>query len=238
MDAFPYPLAGAAEAEDAALRRLEDRCAENETHLILTGVPADRAAALFSRYPRFHVLRESGGTFRVDVENELYGLEAVPALATERLTLDALTDADRAAYAALCLDDTRNRLWGYDYREDWRGEPPEDYFLDTVRRDFAARVGISFAVRLRGVFIGEAVLYRFDGRGGAEQGCRIAPAFARHGYGIEAFAAVAEWGLRDLGLRHIAAKCFRENRGSYRMLSSCMSLRAEDETYFYFDKEV
>ena len=44
----------------------------------------------------------------------------------------AFTEADKPAYNALCLDDARNRFWGYDYREDWRGEPLEDYFLGVV----------------------------------------------------------------------------------------------------------
>ncbi len=176
--------------------------------------------------------------YSLDVENELYGLGAVPVIRTERLTLDALAEKDKLAYNKLCLDDERNRYWGYDYRDDWKGEPLEDYFLDTARRDFAAHTAVNFAVRLGGKCIGEAVLYRFDGKGGAELGCRIAPEHAGNGYGTEAFAAVANWGLYQLRLTHIVAKCYRENDASYRMLSSCMHRTGEDETFYYFDKEV
>ncbi len=173
-----------------------------------------------------------------DVENELYDLTEIPKLTTQRLTLSALTEADKPAYNALCLDDDRNRWWGYDYRDDWKGEALEDYFLDVTRHDFAAHAAVNFAVRLDGACIGEAVLYRFDGRGGAELGCRIAPAYAHNGYGTEAFAAVAEWGLYQLHLAHIVAKCYKENEASYRMLSSCMRRSGEDETFYYFNKEV
>lgn len=173
-----------------------------------------------------------------DVENELYGLVEIPTIQTERLTLTPLTDGDRAAYNALCLDDGRNKWWGYDYRDDWKGEPLEDYFLAVTREDFAAHTAINFAVRLDGKCIGEAVLYRFDWRGGAELGCRIAPEYAGNGYGTEAFAAAAEWGLYELHLTHVVAKCFKENEASYQMLSSCMRKSGEDETYFYFNKEV
>ncbi|MBD9247390.1 MAG: GNAT family N-acetyltransferase, partial [Clostridiales bacterium] len=65
----------------------------------------------------------------------------------------------------------------------------------SAREDFRRRQAVNFAVRLDGKLIGEAVLYHFDWRGGAELGCRIAPAYAGHGYGTEAFAAVADWGL-------------------------------------------
>ena len=53
---------------------------------------------------------------RLQVGTELDILKRVPSLKTERLTLTALRPSDRDAYNALCLDDGRNRWWGYDYR--------------------------------------------------------------------------------------------------------------------------
>ena len=173
-----------------------------------------------------------------DVKNELESLTEIPTIQSERLTLSPLTEEDRAAYNALCLDDERNKWWGYDYHADWKGEDLETYFLDVVREDFAARRAVNFAVRLNGKCIGEALLYRFDGRGGAEEGCRIAPEYAGHGYGAEAFRALAEWGLYDRHLSHIVAKCYKENDASYKMLSACMRRSGEDETFYYFNKEV
>ncbi len=173
-----------------------------------------------------------------DVENEIYALKGLPTIRTQRLTLSALTEADRDAYNRLCLDDARNRWWGYDYRADWKGEPLEDYFLNVVREDFARHTALNLAVRLDGQCIGEAVFYNFTGRGSAELGCRIAPEYAGNGYGAEAFAAAAEWGLYDLMLAAVTAKCYKENDASFRMLSSCMRKTGEDETFYYFRKEV
>ena len=107
-----------------------------------------------------------------------------------------------------------------------------------AKADFAACRAVNFAVRLKGKLIGEVVLYRPDFRGGFEQGCRIAPAYAGHGYGTEAFAAAADWALYQLGLARVVAKCFKENAASHRMLASCMRPGGEDETYFYFEKVV
>ncbi len=173
-----------------------------------------------------------------DVENELYALTEIPTLHTERLTLSPLTEDDRAVYNRLCLDDARNRWWGYDYRADWHGEPLEEYFLQVTRDDFTRHTALNFAVRLDGACIGEAVLYNFTGRGSAELGCRILPEYAGHGYGAEAFAAAAEWGLYTLQLAAVTAKCYKENAASYRMLSACMRKTGEDETFCYFRKEV
>lgn len=139
----------------------------------------------------------------------------------------------------LCLDDERNRWWGYDYRTDLGDQPLTDtYFYDVARADFAARRAVNFAVRLKGRLIGEVVLYNPDFRGGFEQGCRIAPEYAGHGYGAEAFAAAADWALYHLGLARVVAKCFKENEPSRKMLSACMRPSGEDDTYFYFEKTV
>ena len=172
------------------------------------------------------------------VESELDRLQQQPSIKTERLTLDGLREWDKQAYNALCLDDERNRWWGYDYRRDLQGELTEDYFLKVVREDFAAHRAVNFAVRLHGTCIGEAVLYAPDWRGGAELGCRIAPQYAGNGYGTEAFAAVAEWALYRLGLFRVVAKCYKENDASYKMLSSCMRRSGEDDTFYYFEKRV
>ena len=179
-----------------------------------------------------------GGKIGIEAKNELTELEKIPTLTSERLTLDELGEQDREVYQRLCLDDDRNRWWGYDYRTDLQGELTEGYFLAVARCDFDRRLAVNFAVRLDGVFIGEAVLYDFDYRGSAELGCRILPEYARHGYRAEAFRCVAEWSLYRLGLRRLRAKCCRENQPSYRMLSACMCPAGEDEQFYYFEKRV
>ena len=177
--------------------------------------------------------------YRFDPQNELLNhVQAIPELKTERLTLSALTEADIPAYNALVLDADRNRWWGYDDVGGLGGRVEERSFFDVAKRDFENRQAVNFAVRLDGKLIGEAVLYRFDCRGGAELGCRIDKAYAGNGYGTEAFAAVAEWGLYKIHLSRVVAKCYKENQASYKMLSDCMRKKGEDDTFFYFEKLV
>ena len=175
--------------------------------------------------------------YDIEPENELSRyVTAIPELRTSRLTLNAIGEADIPLYNELVLDERRNRWWGYDDVAGLTEPIHTSSFYDVARQDFENRLAINFAIRLDGQFIGEAVLYRFDYRGGAELGCRISRAYSGHGYGTEAFAAVAEWGLYALRLRRIFAKCFKENRASYRMLSSCMRRTGKDDTFFYFEK--
>ena len=177
--------------------------------------------------------------YQVKVQNELMRhVHEIPELKTERLTLTALREEDIPAYNALVLDGERNRWWGYDDVAGLGGEVQERSFYEVAERDFNNRLAVNFAVRLDGKLIGEAVLYSFDGRGGAELGCRIDKAYAGHGYGTEAFAAVADWGLYKVHLGKVVAKCFKENTASYKMLSSCMRKKGDDETFFYFEKLV
>ncbi|MBQ9492973.1 MAG: GNAT family N-acetyltransferase [Oscillibacter sp.] len=170
-------------------------------------------------------------------QNELLRhVNAIPELKTARLTLSALTEDDIPAYNKLVLDENRNRWWGYDDVAGLKEPVSVRSFYNVAQQDFERRLAANFAIRLDGVFVGEAVLYNFDYRGSAELGCRVAAEYAGQGYGTEAFAAVAEWGLYRVHLSRVIAKCFRENTASYKMLSSCMRRIAEDETYFYFEK--
>lgn len=181
---------------------------------------------------------ELAGKVKLEIETQLDHLQAIPVLKTERLTLDGLREEDQEAYNKLCLDDDRNRWWGYDYRKDLKGELTEDYFLEVAWQDFLFRRGVNFAVRLDGKYIGEVVLYNLDWRGGAELGARIAPEYAGQGYGTEAFCAAAEWALYKLMLERVVSKCYKENTASYKMLSSCMRKTGEDDTFYYFEKLV
>lgn len=181
---------------------------------------------------------ELRGKYRITVGTEADSLEKIPVIETERLTLDEIQYSDADAYSAICLDDNLNKYWGYDYRKDLKGELTDTYFVDVTKHDFEKRLAINFAVRLDGKFIGEAVIYNFDYKGGAEIGCRIAPEYAGNGYGAEAFAAAADWVLYGLGMEKAVAKCFKENAPSFKMLSACMTKCGEDETFFYFEKRI
>lgn len=179
-----------------------------------------------------------GEKMRIATRNELSFLDAIPSFRSERLTFDAIGEADKEAYNRLCLDDARNRWWGYDYRQDLFEKLTEDYFLNVTKRDFAAKLAVNFAIRLDGKLIGETVVYRFNARGEAELGCRILPEYAGSGYGAEAFRATAEWTLYSLGLKRLLAKCYHENEASWRMLSACMRPCGEDELFYFFEKTV
>ena len=175
--------------------------------------------------------------YDLDIENILYTVDEIPTLQSDRLTLDAIRDSDAEDYGRLCMDDVRNRYWGYDYRVDLENPTGLD-FCRMARNDFEARSCLNFAVRHRGVLVGEVVLYRFDNRGGAEIGIRILPDYAGYGYGREAAQTAIHWALYGLGMMRVRAKCFRENEASVKMLSAVMRQVDEDDAMLYFERIV
>lgn len=181
---------------------------------------------------------DMGRKVRLSACNEMADMKKIPKLESERLTFNEIRKEDAADYFRLCTDDEHNRLWGYDYKKDLKGELTEDYFFKVARHDFKNKLAVNFAIRLDGRFIGEAVLYSFDYKGAAELGCRILPEFCGHGYGAEAFRRVAEWSLYELGLYRLVAKCYHENAASLKMLTACMRAAGQDETFCYFEKKV
>lgn len=171
--------------------------------------------------------------YDVSVKTELAAWEKIPTLHTDRLILSALGENDRKLYNRLCLDDERNRYWGYDYRTDCP-DPNEEYFLAETRKDFGTRTAVNWGIRADGKLVGEAVLYDFDYHGGAQVGIRLLSDREGRGFGGEALSAVLHTALYDLGLSVVYAKCFRENVRSQRMLAAHMDRAGEDENYFYF----
>lgn len=239
---YAPPIPGPEGDDDAALEAVERLWAEREAPPVLAAVTGARLSGLLDRYPYVHVRAfdgPDGRTYRLELRNELrVYVRRRPELKTARLTLSAPERADIPAYNALLLDTGRNRWWGYDDAAALADVPGEDRFLLSAQEDFTRCAELSLAVRLKGVLIGETVLHHFNYRGSAELGCRICRAQAGHGYGTEAFAAAAEWALYQLRLRRVTAKCVRENEPSRRMLASCMHPVGEDETFYYFEKDV
>ena len=177
--------------------------------------------------------------YDIYVKNLLHFVDSIPELSTERLTLNAIQPSDAADYGRLCLDDARNRYWGYDYREDFGDRIPSGAdFCRVAAEDFDARYAANFAVRLGKRLIGEVIVYHFDFRGSAEIGVRIAPEYAGQGYGREALAAASDWALYGLGATKLVAQCFRENDASAKMLASLMRKIGDDGRMLRFERLV
>ncbi len=186
------------------------------------------------QYQPLEILRKH----EIHVKTAINRLKKIPIVKGENgISLTPICEKDIPAYNRLCLDDERNRWWGYDYREDCP-KPSRDYFYKDQKRDFANRMAMNFAIRKEGKFVGEAILYNFDFKGGAEIGVRILPEADGQGIGRYAFGLVANYAIYTLELVQINGKCLKENVASAKMLSSVMQKIGEDEKYYYYRRIV
>ena len=153
---------------------------------------------------------------------------------TERLEITDIFEKDKDAYAKLYTDDKINEFYGYDYREDCKGEPTEEYFYN-FQKDLKTTEGeYSFAVKKDGALIGEVVAYNFGFDGSCEIGYRFLKEFWGKGYAFESVSAfIAE--LKTAGVRIINARTKKENVRSERLLNKLgLKKSGEDSEYFYY----
>jgi RimJ/RimL family protein N-acetyltransferase len=182
---------------------------------------------------------ELAGKYYFIVKNELSLLRGeIPGLQTERLFLDAIKSADAEEYYRLAADAERNKYWGYDYADDLDGELYTEYFYETAAKDFADGACLNFAVRLGGKFIGETVLFDFDGKGECKLGVRIFAEYGGKGYGSEAFNETMRFAFYTLGIMKINSSCYKLNKPSVAMHEKSMRRTGGDDLKFYYEKEI
>lgn len=141
------------------------------------------------------------------------------------VTLSALTGKDIQSYALVCREESGNEFWGYDYREDEQ-EASDEYFYNVQRSEFMRGVSLTLGVRYKGRLIGEAALYAFDFKGGAEISFRILPEYRGRGLGratLEGLLSVAE----EIGLTAVYATVDKRNESSLRLIGGYMDEYSE-----------
>ncbi len=234
---FNFPVKGSNGNIDAALSEIDLYSYEQGCFPSFIFVPDKEAEYLLNRYRYVHIedLPLMNTSAFCPVSDIYEHLSSIPSITTDRLTLDEIKKADIPDYNRLILDKERNKWWGYDDLGSLEEPFTEESFYNVAKNDWKAGLAVNFAIRLNGKMIGEAVLYNFDLRGGAELGARIFPEYSGHGYGTEAFQAVCNWALFKLHMLKVVAKCYTENAASYKMLSSCMKEIGSDETFYYFE---
>ena len=165
------------------------------------------------------------------------GMTAIPTLHTERLKIGEITEEVKLAFYKLEFDAERNKYWGYDWRQNFSGEPTPEHFLECVRQDFARRDEVPMGMYLNENLIGEVVLHNFGYRNDCEVGVRLLPEYEGNGYAREAVEAAINYAFYELNCDRVTAKCFKPNgRSKACLLNAGMRAAGEDDTYFYFYK--
>ena len=171
-------------------------------------------------------------TYRVTLNNECALVDEYPDCSVDEIELSQLKDEDKEPYGRLCRDAENNKYWGYDYREDYR-EASDELFLGLAEKDFLSDSALSFAIRFKDEFVGEALISSFDYKGGADVSVRILPEHQNKGCATKALELLFEIGA-EIGLITLYARVYTENLPSVSLFSKFADEKAEENEVVVF----
>ena len=233
---FIFPIALSDDAYVAvALDALAEYIRREMLTFVMSDVPREGLELVSAMFPHVDAMayEDDDDLFAVAVKNELDMVEEYPTVTVGDVTLSPLTDADTAAYTALCSDRELNKYWGYDDLADNPTADPEIFML-TAEREKRESIALSLAIRRDGRYLGEAVIYDFDFKEGAEIGIRILPEFHGDGLGLVALDGLIKY-ARELGLTTLRARVRAENTAAIRMTKKRMAeVKREDGVVHFF----
>ena len=222
---YPMPLLKR-RSEKHALIMISNHCRISEITEVITAVPADRLPRVLEDVLHARIDSAGKGYYTVTVETECMLTENYPEVMYEDIYLSEPTANFAEEYKRLIMDEGVNRYTGYDVR---RENPDMDasFILEEARREFALGKAVtSFATVMdangKNLFIGEGVLYRFDGRGGAEMAVRLLPEYMGKGYGKKLAMAMIELG-KQMTLNSVYALVSNENAVAIKLFNSIMT---------------
>lgn len=205
----------------AAVRAVADYATREELPLVFIDADGAMAEAISDIFRFVRTEDEGDGSYTVSVQNELMLADGLPTIESDGIMLTNICKNDVFEYFRLSTDPETNKYWGYDYREDNPAPDPE-YFYRTMLSERERRVSASFAIRLGGVFIGEAVLQAFDFRGSAEAAIRLLPEYRGRRLGTAALGLLIR-AAGELGLKKIGTRILKENIASVAMAAHLMT---------------
>ena len=223
---FPFELTDEADIL-AAADEIRAYAVKEELPLDMIDIPAELLGEVAGIFSHCELDAEDGDrtSFMLRAKNECQLMRELPVKIDGELRLDAIGDADVTDYAKLCRSEELNKYWGYDYREE-ATSLEDDYFYRAAKEELSRGNAVSLAVRWRGKFIGEAVIYHFDFTGGAEIAFRILPEYHGRGLGTRTISLLF-LAARELGLFNLCAEVMTENEPSVRLLDKHMSRTGE-----------
>ena len=223
---FPYEILDGCDLK-GAIKNVATYAMREEIPLVFTDTPPECLVYLSDfRHMNLDRERSDEPSYRVSVKTECDLLDEPPALEYGGLSFMPLSREDESDYAMLSRDENILKFWGYDYRND-APLAPDSYFIDTALYERECGISLSYAIRKDGRFIGESVIYGFDGMGGAEIAVRIRSDLQGRGFGSVATLATVEL-CKMIGLSTVRTVIFKDNERSVKMVEKIMSRTRED----------
>jgi RimJ/RimL family protein N-acetyltransferase len=219
--AAPIPLCESADIGEV-YSEIYAYCLREAIPAVVVGVPEEDLAIATDGMRAAEVSEMSEGEYLVSIVTECMRCEEIPEAMYDRVYLGEFALRYAEDYARLVEDKELNRYYGYDLTEDVNATSPTDY-VEAVRDEFERGESITLAATVLGedgenVFVGEGVLYAFDGRGASSFAFRVLPEYQGQGLGKEIFLALCRI-AESIGLARISSDVMVENAASVHLLS-------------------
>lgn len=232
---FIYPIALAMDADERkALDELRRYAVREEIPLLIYDLPEESVPTLEAMF-RYTAITECEDGLIAEVKSELKLLCESPFATDGEISLSPLTEEDIPRYADISKNESLNKYWGYDYREDMP-KPDDEYFYKAAKRGFDDGVSLSLGVRFNGELIGEGCFWGFDFLGGAEIGFKILPKWQSRGFGGRTLELLIKLG-DEMGLLNLYATVKKENLPSCKLLDSKMKRCSEENGVYKYIHE-
>ena len=220
---FDYPYCFGDADVRAVLREVSVYARREMIPLVFTNVPREELDMVAGVFPRItaQAFEEDIDSFVVRVENEISTLDEFPSIDIDGISLRCIEESDASFYAALCMDESVNKYWGYDYKED-NSNPETDYFYNVAIGEFEAGVALTLGIYDADKLVGECVMYDFDYFGSCEIGVRLFENEQSKGYAGKAIRGLFELGT-TLGLNKVVTRVMSVNTPAIRFVEKYMT---------------
>ena len=213
---FIYPIDVCETADPiSAVSAIREYSVKEEIPLVFCDLPADSIGTILPlfRHASLDAQDPDGENYTLRIISEAAAISDIPTIEVDdEIVLDEMTENDDSLYARLCRDRETNKFWGYDDLADCDSSD-DSYFRLVAEGEFSRGVAISFAIRYKGSFVGEATLYGFDLLGGCQCALRILPEMRRCAIASRSLSALISFGSR-IGLLSVSATVMAENEAS------------------------
>ena len=216
----PIPLVDSADVGKAFVS-ITEYCVLESIEETVIGISPDELDLMLRGAERYSLAEDEDGSLAVRIITECMECEFLPEVLCEDLYLGEFAASYADKYEELLKNANLNCHFGYNILDDIPNGTGVD-FIENARREFENSESMTFAATVfengENVFVGEGVLYAFDGRGNACVSFRVLPEYHRRGIGSRIFMALLE-AAKQIGLKKVIAEVKNENAPSLCLLS-------------------
>ncbi len=215
----PLPLRDDADVQ-GAYAAISEYCVAEAIAETVVGIPPEELDLMLRGAERYSLAEDEDGNLAVRIVTECMECEFVPETMYDDVYLGEFASSYAPKYEKLIKDANLNCHFGYNILDDIPNGTGID-FIENARAEFERSESITLAATVdengENVFVGEGVLYAFDGRGKACVSFRVLPEYHRIGIGRKIFSGLLGV-AKQIGLKKVVAEVKKENLPSLNLL--------------------